>query len=292
MSAKNPESGYRRKPQPDLRVRKAFQKRLYKLAYDVLDLRKRYAGRWRRSFALLGVQSFLVLMPNLIIHPQLTRRSIGLLVLAVLAANTFLRLEVNAIQSQKINESKNDRKIRTAGIIDKLSLMFPKISMSQSELRQLRNEILHAITSSVASSLGMEAGGFMGSLLIRTPSALDQTLTVIARSDPSREIGIVYPKEGMLAWEAIERGQVQITGDVTEEFDGFDSKPYNSVISFPIMVAGNTIAAVYVDQAFRYLFLDRGLLFQTNLRPYLRLIALSLDNVAETQPEPKPGVEA
>jgi hypothetical protein len=110
----------------------------------------------------------------------------------------------------------------------------------------------------------------------------EETLMVIARSSDSRDVGLLYPKEGMLAWDAIERGQVQVTGDVTEEYEGFEAKPYRSVISFPILVEGKAIAAVNVDHSFRFLFLERGLLFQTNLRPYLRLVALSLVNITET----------
>ena len=130
----------------------------------------------------------------------------------------------------------------------------------------------------------MEPGGFVASLLIKTPTGAEETLMVIARSSDSRDVGLLYPKEGMLAWDAIERGQVQVTGDVTEEYEGFEAKPYRSVISFPILVEGKAVAAVNVDHAFRFLFLERGLLFQTNLRPYLRLVALSLINITETRP--------
>ncbi len=125
----------------------------------------------------------------------------------------------------------------------------------------------------------MEPNGFTTSLLVKNPSDPENSLTVIARSTNERPIDISYPKEGMLAWEAIERRQVQVTGDVSREFEGFASRPYKSVISFPIIVKEQAIAALNVDHAFRFLFDERGLLFQTNLRPYLRLIALSLTNV-------------
>lgn len=281
------QTGFRRKPEPDNRITKVIQRRLYVRAYNLFDLRKRYAGRWRRSLVLLLLQATLVMMPYVILHPKLGGRSIALIALAVLLSNLFLRFEVNAVQTQKIGESKNERKIRTSAILDEIAVRFSVISMTGYELQQLRQEILLAITSSVASSLGMDSTGFMASLVIKTPSAPDRSLTVVARSSNSREIGLVYPREGMLAWDAIERKQVQVTGDVSEEYDGFESKPYKSVVSFPITTReGTCIAAVNIDHAFRFLFVDRGLLFQTNLRPYLRLIALSLTNIASAQPEP------
>jgi hypothetical protein len=183
------ETGYRRKPEPDNRITKAIQKRLYVRAYNLFDLRKRYAGRWRRSLVLLFLQASLVMMPNLILHPKLSARSLALIALAVLLSNLFLRLEVNAVQAQKISESKNERKIRASDIIDTLAARFPMIRMTEYELRQLQQQILLAITSSVASSLGMDSGGFTTSLLIKTLSAPDRSLTVIARSSNSREIG-------------------------------------------------------------------------------------------------------
>jgi hypothetical protein len=58
-----------------------------------------------------------------------------------------------------------------------------------------------------------------------------------------------------------------------------ENSPYKSVISFPIIVKERAIAALNIDHALPFLFDERELLFQTNLRPYLRLIALSLTNV-------------
>ncbi len=114
---------------------------------------------------------------------------------------------------------------------------------------------------------------------MKNPSDPEKTLTIIARSTNERPIDISYPKEGMLAWDAIKRKQVQVTGDVSKEFEGFASRPYKSVISFPIIVKERAIAALNIDHALPFLFDERELLFQTNLRPYLRLIALSLTNV-------------
>jgi hypothetical protein len=273
------ELGYRRVPGATEGVGRAIWRRFHVWIYNLLDLRHRYAGRWKRSIFLLIIQAGLVMAPNVLAHPALPKRSFVLLALAVLASNAFLVVEVNAQRTQKIGELKNERKIRTSTIIDTLGERFQPISMTDLEVRDLRQQMLLAISSSVASSLGMEPNGFTASLLVESGSNPQKALTVIARSTNERPIDISYPKEGMLAWEAIERKQVQVTGDVSKEYEGFASRPYKSVISFPMIVKERAIAALNIDHAFRFLFDERGLLFQTNLRPYLRLIALSLTNV-------------
>jgi len=58
------------------------------------------------------------------------------------------------LANQKTNEDKNRYNNRP------IILKIPRISMTESEARELRQRMLLAINSSVASSFGMEAGGF------------------------------------------------------------------------------------------------------------------------------------
>jgi hypothetical protein len=51
-------------------------------------------------------------------------------------------------------------------------------------------------------------------------------------------------------------------------------------MSLPIIVDNRPIAAVSVDHPRKFLFDEREAMFQTVLRPYLRLLALTFTNVA------------
>jgi hypothetical protein len=272
------EVGYRRVPGAKEGVTRAIRRRTQIWLYNVLDWRRRYRGRWKRTIVLFILQSGLIFVPYALSQPKTPLKTLGMIALAILVANALIVAEVNAQSVQKVGELKNDRKIRTANIIDTLAVKFPAVRLAQFEALALRREILLAITSSVASSLGMDPIGFMASLVVKNPAPNEGGITVIARSDDSRRTPISYPKDGMVAWDAIERRQVEVTGDVTAEFEGFASRAYRSVISLPIVVQGQAIGAVNVDHRLKFLFDERGLLFQTNLRPYLRLIALSLTN--------------
>jgi hypothetical protein len=282
------ETGYRRVAGAKEGVTRALTRKTHVWFYNIADLRHRYAGRWKRSILLLFVQAALIITPYALTHPAIPFKTLRWIGLAILASNSLIVIEVNASRTQKIGELKNERKIRTANIIDLLAKRFSPVKFTEFEAQSLRQEVLLAICSSIASSLGMDPNGFMASLVIRSPHQ-PEGLTVIARSSASRPILASYPKEGMVAWDAIERRQVEITGDVTREYEGFASRPYRSVISFPIIIGGEAVAAVNVDHGFKFLFDERGLLFQTNLRPYLRLIALSLSNINVIQDSTEQG---
>src|SRR5207249_1938890 len=130
----------------------------------------------------------------------------------------------------------------------------------------------------------------VASLLIRSPEAPDERLRIVARSDGSRQVGIEYPKLGMLAWYAMETARVEVTGEVKRQYVGFRDKQYNSVLSLPILSGdGRVIAAVSVDHANRFLFDGREPMFQTILRPYLRLLAMTFSNMEEASTPTQPG---
>ena len=152
------------------------------------------------------------------------------------------------------------------------------------DLRRFRGDVLNLISSCVSSVYVLEPRSVVSSLLIGSDS--DETLLVIARSDCDRTDYVSYPRQGMLAWYAIEGRRVEVTGEVKRQYRGFNEVGYNSVMSLPIISGTLVLGAVSIDHPKPFLFDEREAMFQTVLRPYLRLLAMTFTHadVAESAP--------
>ncbi len=98
-------------------------------------------------------------------------------------------------------------------------------------------------------------------------------LVVVARDREHRVARARYPKARMLAWEAIETGLVQLTGDVRIDYPGMaEGKPYTSILAIPVFYRGQRVAAVSIDSSNRYHFdLDWRELVD-HLAPYVAML--------------------
>jgi hypothetical protein len=103
-------------------------------------------------------------------------------------------------------------------------------------------------------------------------------LVVIARSDPQRPIPQRYKaEECQLMWNAITTGVTQFTGDLYADCPKTPKgKPYRSVLAIPIKLDKRVVGGVSVDSAAKYHF-DRYVdELQTELAPYVQLLAVTL----------------
>jgi hypothetical protein len=105
-----------------------------------------------------------------------------------------------------------------------------------------------------------------------------EELVVVARSDPKRPVPQRYKAdECLVAWTAITEGVTQFTGDIYADCPGTPrGKPYNSVLVIPIKLDKRVLGAVSVDSAAKYHF-DRYVdELQTEMAPYVQLLAVTL----------------
>lgn len=105
-----------------------------------------------------------------------------------------------------------------------------------------------------------------------------EDLVVIARSDPQRKVPQRYKAdECLVAWTAIQEGVTQFTGDIYADCPTTPKgKAYNSVLAIPIKLDKRVVGGVSVDSAAKYHF-DRYVdELQTELAPYVQLLAVTL----------------
>lgn len=278
-------NAYRPNPNAARGIWRAVRRRFHLTRWDVVDLARRYGDRWRAAVIMLLIQAGTASFVWWQTHQNLPLVTTIIVIGLILAANAVLMFELNARRTKVIAEAKTWRKARTAELIDEIRKRAGRLEFTHSELLRFRCDILATISSCVASVYVLGRGTMVASLLIRCPVD-DEMLRVIARSPCDRGNDVRYPRQGMLAWYAIDQCCVQVTGEVKKEYFGFDDRPYNSVISLPIVVDNKPIAAVSIDHPRRFLFDEREAMFQTVLRPYLRLLALTFTNCESSSAEP------
>jgi hypothetical protein len=108
-------------------------------------------------------------------------------------------------------------------------------------------------------------------------------LVVVARDREHRVTRARYPKLRMPAWEAMETGLVQLTGDVRADYPGMAAgRPYNSILAIPVYHRGQRVAAVSIDSSNRYHFdLDWRELVD-HLAPYVAMLGWTVVAPATT----------
>ena len=102
-----------------------------------------------------------------------------------------------------------------------------------------------------------------------------------SHSQSKRLSGAKYPKSSMLAWRAMQERRVQVSGDIYADYPATPSdKPYKSILCIPILqqISGGTkaIGVVSIDSSEPHHFDEHENDLETNLMPYVRLIAITL----------------
>lgn len=146
---------------------------------------------------------------------------------------------------------------------------------NQREIEIFQQEALYLIASYVRDHRSdFQRRKIFVNLLVRDKDGL----LVIARSDVKRPIPQRYkPDECFLMWTAINEGVTQFTGDLYTDCPKTPKgKPYNSVLAIPIKLDKRVVGGVSVDSAAKYHF-DRYVdELQTELAPYVQLLAVTL----------------
>jgi hypothetical protein len=142
------------------------------------------------------------------------------------------------------------------------------------EIWRFQHEALQLIVSYVRSHRA-DAGGteIFANLLIES----GDELVVLARDKDHRLPGARYPKEGMLAWQAIRFGEVAYTGDVVRDLgQSWAGKPYRSIMVLPIRDDERILGAVSIDSARRHHFDLEWSDLERYLAPYVCLLGWTL----------------
>jgi hypothetical protein len=102
-------------------------------------------------------------------------------------------------------------------------------------------------------------------------------LIVVARDQDHRTGRASYPKEGMIVWDAMLRGEAVVTGDLCADFPHtLPGKRYKSVLAIPVFRSGVVVGAVSIDSSERYHFDLEAAQLTTYLMPYIALLSWTL----------------
>ncbi len=146
---------------------------------------------------------------------------------------------------------------------------------NQREVEEFQKDALRLVASYVRDHRSdLNRKKIFVNLLVRS----GDELVVIARSDAQRNTPQRYRlDECQVMWDAIEQGVTQCTGDVYADFPKTPKgKLYNSVLAIPIKLDKRVLGGVSVDSAAKYHF-DRYVEeLQTELAPYVQLLAVTL----------------
>jgi len=111
-------------------------------------------------------------------------------------------------------------------------------------------------------------------------------LRVVARETEGRPLNVKYAKDSMLAWMAMQTGQIAVTGDVYADFPETPrDKKYLSIIAIPVVVDSEegqrTLGVVSIDSPRRYHFDGDKSNLERYLMPYVALLAWTLEQTRE-----------
>jgi hypothetical protein len=152
---------------------------------------------------------------------------------------------------------------------------------SEAELKAFQVDALSLVASYVRGHRGAPVGA---EIFVNLLVPVGDELVVVARDSDHRIPGARYPKEGMLAWEAVRSGEMCFAGDVQGELPNCAEKPYRSILVIPVMGEDRVLGAVSIDSTRRYHFdLEAGDL-ERFLQPYVVLLGWTLERNGTTVP--------
>jgi hypothetical protein len=173
-----------------------------------------------------------------------------------------------------LKRTRTERQLLLEKLIHSVHLWVSK-APAKREIEVFQQDTLHLIASYVRDHRSdLKGKKIFVNLLIRD----GEELVVVARSDLKRPIPQRYKAdECLVMWTAIETGVTQFTGDVYIDSPATPAgKPYNSVLAMPIKLDKKVVGGVSVDSAAKYHF-DRYVdELQTELAPYVQLLAVTL----------------
>lgn len=200
----------------------------------------------------------------------------SLLVVAgiLIAKTSFVVRDMRPKNKQIIQRGFTERKLALAKLLHTAQQWY-KNPPSDRELQEFRNDALALAANYVRdhrSRYGSKT--IVANLLVRDGA---DGVRVIGRSDPGRPLQRYAADERKLVWEVLETGNPKLTGDVYADFPTpRTDRKYCSILVLPVWFQGHVVAAVSIDSEDKWHFHIDYVDLQTNLAPYVQLIAASL----------------
>lgn len=114
-------------------------------------------------------------------------------------------------------------------------------------------------------------------------------IVVVARDKEHRVPLARYPKEGMIAWKAMQTGNTQICSDATKLLAPGREMSYRSILAIPIRNDERILGVVSIDSSLPYHFDLEVDALERALAPYVCLLGWTLHRVAHSIPSTQPS---
>ena len=227
---------------------------------------------------LLGIQTLAAALTF-----KATRGSIPwIVVVLILGSNLIILVRIEYGRGNQRAERKAQRKIQTLEILKRITAgMAGPLVLSEQQVQTIRTQVLATIASNVGSFFYdfTTTKTSAALLVLRDIQVGDKTqkcLTVVAREIPVGAPRNILDVENYIAYRTITLGWLHSTGNIDWEYPQLVGKSYKSVLSLPLKLdTGEVVGAVNVQSSRRFHFSERELLFETNLSPYLALMAMT-----------------
>lgn len=166
------------------------------------------------------------------------------------------------------------RKLTAGNAINNLHRYIRTGTSDASQLQSIREAILECVVHSVREVLQVADHEKVVASLVSLDSDPEKML-VEARSTRERPVAVSYPKDQLVAWEAIRNGHIVTVDDVSQDsrWDPMGTRRYRAVVAVPVTRGGKAFGAVSIDSELTYAFFGRSAELSIHLEPYVALMS-------------------
>lgn len=145
------------------------------------------------------------------------------------------------------------------------------------DLRSERAKVLASAAAAAKNLLNLGEKEQFVATLVDFSTGDTGIMRVVARSTSDREVGIEYPIDRMLAWDAIRNGDAAVLDDIKDDlrWQNVGERQYRSVIAFPLVRDGKAFGALGLDSEIAYAFYGTKKELAVELQPYLAVLLLT-----------------
>lgn len=285
-----PEEVLLRLLEPATRADQALVARPHPAIRRKIEIVRHALTRWLRARGFVertiyAIGWSLALLGPALAHGMTWWGAAGILLVVMIRVRTAAK-EFSPKHLPVLRRNHAERQLALEKLIHQIQ-RWTRVGPSARERADLQRSTLELIASYVRDHRS-DLGGrrIFANLLVQD----GEVLHVIARSDLLRPVPQAYrPEECTIAWQTIVTAAPQVTGRVYEDAPTTrKGKKYNSILSLPVKLDGRMLGVVSIDSEAMYHFDSYFTELQTELAPYVQLLAITLmsDQAIENTPPP------
>lgn len=243
-----------------------------------LEIIKHSIVRWYRRHGLLKRLAYLLGWAAALLGPTIHYGGtwigfVGVAIVAVVRLVAAWR-DFDPKHIPILEENHEQRQLSLEGLLHTLQ-QWMREKPTKREIAQYQRRVLELINSYVRDHRSdMKQRKIFTNLLVQKGASV----MVLARSEYNRKVPEFYtPDEVSFAWQALQTGEAQVTGNVYGDAPTTRvGKRYASILVLPVKFEHETVGVVSIDSEAKYHFDNVFHALQNELGPYVQLLAITL----------------